>query len=49
MLTVARLPASLREQLEAAARTHGVSVSVLVNRAVADLLPRLPPPDTEAR
>ena len=49
VLTVARLPASLSDQLRAAARARGVSVSVLVNRAVAELLPRLPPPGTEAR
>ena len=43
--TAVRLPASLREALHEAASVRDVSVNLLVTRAVADYLDRLPPAD----
>lgn len=40
--TAIRLPASLRDELQAAAAERDVSVNFLINRAVADYLRRLP-------
>ena len=40
--TAIRLPASLRDELRAAAVERDVSVNLLVTRAVSDYLSRLP-------
>ena len=40
--TAIRLPASLRDELQAAAAERDVSVNLLVTRAVVDYLRRLP-------
>jgi predicted transcriptional regulator len=40
--TAIRLPRSLRDQLQEAARERDVSVNLLVTRAVLDFLNRLP-------
>lgn len=43
--TAIRLPASLRDELQAAAAERDVSVNFLVTRAVSDYLQRLPAVD----
>ena len=45
--TAIRLPASLREELHAAATERDVSVNFLVTRAISDYLRRLSPPGSE--
>lgn len=47
--TAIRLPASLRDELQAAAVDRDVSVNFLVTRAVLDYLGRLPPVSDELR
>jgi hypothetical protein len=42
--TAVRIPVSLRDQLRAAAAERDVSANLLVTRALADYLERLPPP-----
>ena len=46
--TAIRLPASLREELYAAATERDVSVNFLVTRAISDYLGRLSPPGSES-
>lgn len=45
--TAIRLPASLREELHAAATERDVSVNFLVTRAISDYLRRVSPPGAE--
>ena len=47
--TAVRLPASLRDELQAAAVERDVSVNFLVTRAVLDYLRRLPSVSDEQR
>jgi len=46
--TAIRLPASLREELHAAATERDVSVNFLVTRAISDYLGQLSPPGAES-
>ena len=43
--TAVRLSVSLRSELRAAALERGISVNLLVTRAVSEYLRRLPPPE----
>lgn len=45
VVTAVRLPASLRDELSRAADARGVSVNLLVTRAVTHYLGALPPVD----
>jgi hypothetical protein len=47
--TAIRLPASLRDELQAAAAERDVSVNFLVTRAVTDYLRLLPPTGSDER
>jgi hypothetical protein len=49
IVTAIRLPASLRHELQTAAAARDVSVNLLVTRAVADYLRRLPTDSVEGR